>query len=194
MKKFMVIAAMLFAGAVQAEEPKWKAQLENYKADMQSVSTSALYVYNGVHSLKAMGTCSANVAIAASAFIGDTLPLGALVISEPIANGADPNYESYQQFWSWENLGNLFKGLGGGVTVAGYDAVNWIFLWLGGNEDQAFEALKNTYASSWAATEKLFAEQGQCMMSVAKVALIRMEMRNRGIDAVPWHSNMVNKP
>ena len=65
------------------------------------------------------------------------------------------------------------------VSVAVIESLEFIGLWLGGNEAQAFEMVKKTYASTIATANALFADQGQCMMNISKVMITRAELKRR---------------
>ena len=59
------------------------------------------------------------------------------------------------------------------------ETLEFVTLWLGGNEKLAYQQLAKVYASTSATAEALFADQGQCMMSLSKLLLVRTEMAKR---------------
>lgn len=194
MKKLILIGAVLFASVSQAEQPVWKTKLENYKTYLETVTDNGLWALKAGNIGWAFGTCGLSVVATGAAFITDTIPLGAGLGAEIIANTTDPNYQTYERLMSWETLGSTGKSLLGGGVVGVAESLEYVMLYLGGNEDQAWEKLKGSYASSMATMNKLFAEQGQCMMSISKIGLITVEMRKRGIQVPPMNLPPVAAP
>lgn len=180
MKKFLLLASLVFAAGAQAATDDWKTQLEDYKQYVQTLNNGELVVRTAFYSVKSIATCGASAAMTAAAFIADTAPITGAV-SELIANNASPDYKSWEEILSVDNLGSIARTTAGGGVVGVAEALEFVNLWLGGNEELAFNQLKKTYASTIATAEALFAEQSQCLMSYSKVLLLRVEMQKRGM-------------
>lgn len=179
MKKLVLIAALVFGGAVHAAEvPAWQQKLEAYKASLGGYTNAGLRLHYGFYAGMALTTCSLSAVVTGATFVADTVPVGN-VVSESLANITNPDYQTYKNILEWENLGAIGRGAVGGGPVAMLETLQFIGLWLGGNEDQAWEGVKKTYASTIATANALFAEQGQCMMSISKVMIIRAELKAR---------------
>lgn len=179
MKRLVLIAALFFASAAQAEQlPDWQQKLINYQSNVTRMTMSGLHVRQAFYITKAIATCAASTAVTAAAFTSDTIPLGN-ILGETIANISDPDYQTYEALLDWETLANLGRGAAGGAVVGVAEALEYVTLWLGGNEEEAWAALAKNYESSLATANALFAEQGQCMMNLSKVMLTRKELAKR---------------
>ncbi len=182
MKKLVLILSLVFCGAAQADQvPDWKQKLETYKAGLSTASGGGLQLRYGFYAGAAVTTCALSTVVTAATFVADTVPV-TNIASETLANISNPDYKTYQNILEWENLGNIGRGALGGGPVAVIESLEFVFLWLGGNEAQSFQALKKTYASTFATANALFAEQGQCLMNIAKVAITRAEIQRRSQD------------
>ena len=182
MKKLVLIMSLLFCGAAQANQvPDWKAKLEAYKAGLATATQTGLRVRYGFYAGAAVTTCALSTVVTAATFVADTVPVTNLA-SEALANISSPDYQTYQNILEWENLGNIGRGALGGGPVAVIESLEFVVLWLGGHEAQSFQALKKTYASTFATANALFAEQGQCLMNISKVAITRAELQRRAQD------------
>lgn len=179
MKKLILIVSLIFAGAVHADQvPAWQQKLEAYKASLADSTNAGLRVRYGFYAGMALTTCALSTAVTAATFVTDTVPL-TNVASEALANVINPDYQTYQNILEWENLGAIGRGAVGGGPVAVIESLEFVGLWLGGNEAQAFEMVKKTYASTIATANALFADQGQCMMNISKVLITRAELKRR---------------
>lgn len=180
MKKFLLMATLVFATGAQAAQVDWKTELENYSLHVETLRDNQLTLRAAGYSVMAIATCGTSAAMAAAAFIADTAPITG-VLSEVIANTANPDYESWQKIFSLDSLAGTTRTAVGGAAVGVWDVLGFINLWLGGNEHLAFEQLAKTYASTIATANSLFASQSKCVMSYSKVLLTRIEMRKRGM-------------
>lgn len=180
MKKFLLMATLVFATAAQAANVDWKTELENYKLHIETLRNEQLSLRTAGYTVMAIGTCSASAAMAAAAFVADTTPITG-VLSEVIANNANPDYQTWQKILSLDSLASLTRTTVGGGAVGVYEALEFVNLWLGGNENLAWEQLAKTYASTISTVNALFASQSKCLMSYSKVLLTRVEMRKRGM-------------
>ncbi len=190
MKKFLIIASMVFASGAQAAQVDWKTQLEDYKTHIQTLNNGQLVLRTAFYSGMSIATCTLAAGMTAAAFVSDTAPI-TNVLAEVIANNANPDYQTFEKIWSVETLANTARGTVGGGVVGVAEALEFVNLWLGGNTDLAFGQLKKAYASTYATAEALFADQGQCLMSYSKVLLTRIEMQKRGMMPAPLnHSEM----
>lgn len=188
MKKFLLMVTLVFATGAQAAQVDWKTQLEDYKLHVETLRNEQLTLRAAGYTVMAIGTCSASAAMAAAAFVADTTPITG-VLSEIIANNANPDYQTWQKILSLDSLASLTRTTVGGGAVGVYEALEFVNLWLGGNENLAWEQLAKTYGSTIATVNSLFANQSKCLMSYSKVLLTRVEMRKRGmlpqVEAVP---------
>jgi len=187
MKKFLLLASLVFATGAQAATVDWKIQLEDYKQYLQTLDNKQLVVRTAFYSVKAIATCGASAAMTAAAFVADTAPITG-VVSEIIANNANPEYQTWEKILSVDSLASAARTTAGGGVVGVAEALEFVNLWLGGNEDLAFGQLKKTYASTFATAEALFADQSQCLMSYSKVLLTRVEMQKRGMMPKPYQA------
>jgi len=179
MKRLVLIATLLMATAAQAEQrPAWQQNLEQYKVSLEQVSPAGLQMRQGFYIGAAMTTCALSVVVTGATFVSDTVPV-TNILGEGLANIANPDYETYEKILSWETLANTGRGMAGGGVVAVAESLEFVVLWLGGNEAQSYEGLKKTYASTVATAEAMFAEQSKCMMSISKVLLTRAEIQKR---------------
>lgn len=184
MKALSVIAlAIALPSFAQAAAPRdWKADLETYKSTIEQKSNANLIWRHAGNSAMAGTACTTSVVLAGASFIAETFPV-VNGLSEVVANAADENYKTatYEKLLSWEALMQLARGTAGGGLVAVKDSLKFVVLILSGEQDRAFEGVKKIYESSMTITNKLFAEQGLCMMSLAKTALLAQELEKRGI-------------
>lgn len=179
MKKLVLIMSLLLGSAAQADQvPEWQQKLEQYKVSLAEASGAGLQLRQGFYIGAAVTTCALSTVVTGATFVADTVPLTG-VLGEGLANVVAPDYQTYEKILEWENLANIGRGVIGGGPVAVVESLEFVALWLGGNEAQAFEGLKKTYASTVATANALFAEQGQCMMNISKVLLTRAEIQRR---------------
>lgn len=182
MKKIVLLISLLMTTLAYAQEeqvPGWKRELEQYRADIQKVHIVDLYLSQGFYVGAAIGTCSLSAAITGATFVTDTLPV-TNILSEGIASVINRDYQTYQKnLLEWNNLASLGRGTLGGGVVGVLEALEFVGLWLEGNDDQGFEALKKVYASSFATIDALFSDKSQCVMSISKVMITRAEINRR---------------
>lgn len=185
MKKLIFIcASLLIAGAAHADAPDWQGALEQYKKEVQAATNGGLWGRHAFYAVNATATCSLSAVITGAAFIADTAPM-TNIVAELIGNTADPAYRTYESIWDWKTLEQTALGVAGGGAIGMVETLEFITLWLGGNEHLAFNKLKQNYASTIATANSVFANQGQCMMSISKILITRTEMRNRGLLTQP---------
>src|SRR5690606_2818219 len=122
-----------------------------------------------------------SVAITAATFIADTMPI-ANGVSEVVGNTVDEKYQTqtYESMFSWEALAQYGRGALGGGVIAVVETLEFVTLWLAGNEEASYAAVKKMYASSISTADALFAREGKCLMQISKVALTRKELQKRG--------------
>jgi hypothetical protein len=178
MKKLILALVMSASTGAFAQQVDWKSQLESYKGKLASVSDAGLMGRWAYQAGKVMTTCSASAAVTAATFIADTAPLTA-PLAELITKSSNPDYQVYETLLSWESLSATGRGVAGGGVVAIAESLQFVTLWLAGNEAQSYQAIAKIYQSTFATAEAVFAKQGQCMMSIARVSLIRLEMNRR---------------
>jgi hypothetical protein len=180
MKKFLLIASLIFASGANAAQTDWKSELEQYKQHIETLNNGELWVRTAFYSGLSITTCTLAAGVTAATFVSDTIPL-TNALSEIIANNANPDYQTYEKIMSVETLANAGRGAAGGAVIGVFETLEFINLWLGGNEELAFNQLKKNYASTIATANALFADQGKCLMSYSKVLLTRVEMRKIGM-------------
>ena len=183
MKKLVLLLSVaLTCGVAQAAEaPKWTVELENYKNGLASATDFGLKVRQEWFIGKTLATCALSAVVTGATFITDTVPVTNF-LGEGVANVANPNYQTFPNWIEWQSLASLGRGTVGGGSIAVVESLEFVVLWLGGNESQAYTQLKKTYASTVATVEALFAKESQCMMSMAKIYITVAEMQRR-VDA-----------
>ncbi len=181
-----VLAIATLPSLAQAAPRDWQAELETYKATIAEKSNANLIWRHAGNTTAALGACGTAAAIAGASFVAETFPV-ANGLSEVVANASDENYETatYNSLLSWEAFMQLARGTAGGGLVAVKDSLKFVILFLSGDTSRSFEGVKKVYASSLATTNKMFAEQGLCMMSLSKVVLLNVELEKRGIKMNP---------
>lgn len=180
MKRLMLVLALSLSTVAHASNADWADKLERYRQGLKTTTDLNLWVNNTFFTSAALATCSMSAAVVGAAFIADTTPVTNLV-AETIANSTVPDYQSYESLLSWESLAQLGRGLIGGGPIAMVESLQFVVLWLGGNQDQSFEQAKKVYSSTFKTAESVFANESQCMMSLSRVLLVRREMQARKI-------------
>lgn len=178
MRKFFVILAAGLSLSAHAAKGDWEAKLENYRQQVQTFSALGLYVSQAGNISKSFAGCTGSVVASAAAFCADTLPL-LNPIAETIGNLADQDYQTYGSLIDWETLANAGRGAAGGGVVASVEALEFVMLWLAGNEDQSFEALKKVYASTFATVDAMFSNDSACYVNLARIQIVRAEWNRR---------------
>lgn len=178
---FVLMAAASVSATVEAKElAPWQLELQNYQSQLPHMSKLGLTVRVGFYSGTALASCSTDALVAGASFVSDTLPAFNL-LSEGVANLVDPNYSSidFESILSLRAAADISRGTLGGALVAVYESLEFVLLWLAGEEERSFEAVKKLYSSSIATTEALFARKAKCMMSFSKIALTGAELEKR---------------
>ena len=172
--------------ASQAQAKDWQAELEAFRAKESTRYTGTLWVRQAGFITAAGITCGASVAVTAAAFIADTAPV-VNGLAEVIGTTVEPQYQTntYNTIASWEAAGQFGRGLAGGAVIGVAESLEFVTLWLAGNEDQSFKALSKMYASSFATAGAMFSHQSQCMMNLSKILIIRSELNKR----YGWNQN-----
>ncbi len=195
MKRIVLLLSLTLSAAAHADQaPAWQQKLEAYKVSLDQSTNAGLQVRQGYYIGAAVTTCALSTVVTGATFVADTVPLTS-ILGEGLANVANPDYMTYKQIMEWETLAGMGRGTVGGAGVAVIESLEFVVLWLAGNETQAFEGLKKNYASSFATMESLFAQQGQCMMNISKVLITRAEIARRGQLPSPMRVPVeVNRP
>src|SRR5688500_5852796 len=145
MKKLVLIVSLMLSTAAQADQvPAWQLMLEQYKVSLDQSTNAGLRVRYGFYSGMALGTWTLNVAVVDATFVTHTLAV-TNILGETVANISSPHYQTYQNILEWENLGSIGRGAIGGAPVALLESLQFIGLWLGGNEALAWEQVAKTY-------------------------------------------------
>ncbi|MCB0385080.1 MAG: hypothetical protein KDD43_06785 [Bdellovibrionales bacterium] len=193
MTRLLIAAAMVVScfgmSAQAADVEPWEVELQEYEASLANMSKYSLTWRMGLYTSKMLASCSADVVVVAGSFIADTLPVFNF-ISEGAANLVDEDYKSidFDSIISLAAAGQAGRGVAGGGFAALWESFEFIFLWLAGEEDRSFEAVKKMYASSFATTKALFAEKGACLMSFSKLLMTGAELDKR---QTPEEMNML---
>lgn len=180
----LLIAALMAVGmmgtAGAAEQEAWQIELQEYEAKVQDYSNFGLTMRMGWYSSTLLASCSADVVVVAGSFVADTLPVFNF-LSEGAANLVDEEYKTidFDSIISLKAAGELGRGTLGGGLAATLETFEFVFLWLAGEEDRSFEAVKKLYKSSFATANALFAEKGKCMMSFSKLLITGAELDTR---------------
>lgn len=174
---FVILAAGLSLSA-HAAKGDWTAKLEKYRQDVQTFSAIELYVSQAGNVSKTFLGCTGSVVASAAAFCADTIPL-LNPVAETIGNLADQDYQTYGSLLDWENLANAGRGSVGGAAVASVEALEFVLLWLAGNEEQSFEALKKVYASTFATVDAMFSNDSACYVNLGRIQIVRAEWQRR---------------
>lgn len=187
MKKFIFIALTMALSLpafsqnstpVQSSKDDWKVELAQFQDGLKGYSNNHVRFLLGWYGGKMVATCVASAAVTGAVFVADTLPL-TNILSEGVGNLSAPDYQTYESLLSLETLAAAGRGtLGGGVIALG-ESLEFVVLWLGGNEEQSWEALAKVYASTAKTADALFAKKSQCVMSMAKAGLAARELGKR---------------
>lgn len=177
-------ALALFLGLgtmAQAERLQpWQLKLQQYQSHLTEVSNSGLLARIGGQSGLLLATCSADFLLTGSSVIAETLPI-ANKLSEGLAGIVDSQYISVD-FDSILDLGFLGQltpnSFGGGITGIA-ESVEFVIQWLAGEEDRSFQQTPKIYQSTITTVNRLFSEQGICMMSLSKLKLTVAELKRR---------------
>lgn len=179
MKSILLVLVTVFALSSNAHAAKdWQAELAAFEKSLPTRYTGSLWMSHAWYSGASTTTCLASVAMTGAAFVADTLPV-VNGLSEYIGVTVDPQYQThtYESILSWEAAAQAGRGLMGGGVTGVAEALQYVLLLkLAGREDEAFDGLSKMYASSFATANALFANQGQCMMNLAKNTLLRREL------------------
>ena len=177
-KGLLVLSTLLTCTFAHAGQVDWQSVVEQHKQKMTTVSTAGLWGREVYYTAASAAVCSVDVVATAGAFAVDTTPLlnGASQIV-----GTYPNLdEILANLFTWNAITNATRGTVGGAVVGVSDTLQFIYLWLGGDTAGSIEELAKTYVSTITVANKLFAEQGQCMMNLAKLIVVNTELINRG--------------
>ncbi|MCB0342378.1 MAG: hypothetical protein H6626_15105 [Pseudobdellovibrionaceae bacterium] len=180
----MGLAFFSLIGAAHAGEMSWQEKLENYREEIKGRSIRNLYFFDLTYqSAKISATCTASTAVVGATFVSESMPVFG-VISEGIASITSSEYEVFdaESFLSLETAAGVGRGALGGAVVGTAEVFEFLLLWLAGEEDQSFKALKKVYGGTVATAEALFAEQSQCLMSFSKLILVLKEIDSRETD------------
>ncbi|MCC7403331.1 MAG: hypothetical protein IT288_02950 [Bdellovibrionales bacterium] len=177
------IASLIVLGGLSAQAQDlqpWEAELQAYEAKVPQMSSARLALAMTGQTTKLIAACSADAVVVMASFVMDTLPVANLV-SEGITNLVDKNYETldFESWLSFAAAGQLGRGVAGGGVAAILESAEFLFLWLAGEEERSYEAVKKMYASSFATVNALFAQKGACMMSFAKLVILGNELEER---------------
>ena len=180
-----LIFALLFTFTVGAQaetsEDKWANEIAAFELGLEDRSQLNLYFSIVGYGAKTVVGCSAGSALAVATVVADTFPVTGFS-SEIVANLADPDYQTVEDFWSWQTLLDSGRGTSGGAAVATVEAVEFMFLWLFGDEERSFQATKKVYESSYITFKEVFAEDAACLGNAAKTALLYAEFQKRWED------------
>ena len=177
-------------------QENWQVELQEYATNVQTASNFTLALFMGTYSTTVLASCSADVAIVAGSFMIDSFPVFNF-ISEVFVNIVDENYRStdFESIISLKAAAQLGRGTLGGAGLSAIEAIEFVLLWLAGEEDRSFEATKKMYASSFATAKALFSKQGQCLMSVSKLLITGRELDIRHAEAEKlWDDNTMIVP
>lgn len=180
MKGLILLVAGLLSSVAFAGQRDWQAELAQYQESLKTTPTWQLYILNPYWVGSAITTCAPATFAVAAAFAADTFP-GSNPAAEYIAHAANPDYKSYEDLRSWETAAGLVRGTVGGAAVAVNDTLKFVLQFLSGNADLGYQDFQKVYASTFATAQSLFANQGECMMSLSKVLLIENEASTRKI-------------
>jgi hypothetical protein len=167
MAKLMSLAAFRIAGlfvivalssTAHAGTRNWQAELDQYRNEIRSYSDGGLFLSQASNYGLTVAGCAGSSAVTAIAFVSDSIPL-TNPVAEWIGNSANAQYKSYNAFFEWETMANLGRGSVGGAAIAGYESIELILLWLGGDTSTAFSQTAKVYASSYAALDQLFSTE-----------------------------------
>lgn len=189
MKGLILLVAGLLSSVAFAGQRDWQAELAQYQESLKTTPTWQLYLLNPYWVSAAFATCTESTIAVAAAFAADTIP-GSNPAAEYIAHVANPDYQSYQDLKSWETAASLVRGTVGGGAVAVNDTLKFVLQCLAGNPELGYQDFQKVYASTFATAQALFANQGECMMSLSKVVLIEKEAATRKI--LPLEQTHIN--
>lgn len=177
MRNLILVLAVLFGSAAGARQVETTAELENYRQYLKTVTGPGLYFCYADNIARVGGTCSLSLALTGAAFFSDTVPL-INPVAEWIGNKANKNYSTYDTILSWETLANTGRGALGGGVIAGYEVFDFLVKYAAG-EKMEWEQLKKVYASSFAVKDAVFSDDSRCLVSLEKLAMVRVEWRIR---------------
>ncbi len=153
---------------------KWQQDVAAYKAEMSQLPTATLWVRHAAHWASAVATCPMAVVMLGAVIAKDTVP----VVNGLIAMGAQAR-SGESEFWSDAQLMEYGRGLLGGGAVAVLETLEFVYLWLAGLEEEAYQALTKQYEDSFRAGADLFSTNGQCVRHLSWVTLLMQEIESR---------------
>jgi hypothetical protein len=172
------------AESAEGKKP-WQVELEQYQSGLASRTQISLVLGLARHAPVMVASCGASLAVSAATLVTDTLPI-TNVVSESIANMSNGQYQTqdFDSVLSLEALGELARGTTGGAIAGAAELVEFMFIYLAGEEkERGFEMVKKLYASTFATIDALFAEKSKCMMSMSKVFMLTGELKARNAGA-----------
>ncbi len=185
MIKYMMISLAMFSFvsiSKAQEQEAWEVELANWTKEAPQMNSGLLTLYWAQHLTSAVVICGVSEATVIAAVAADTLPVGNL-LSEILANTVD---EDYQSLSNDRKVGDAAQGAFGGAGAIVIDTVQYLFLALTGDTDQAWNDVDGAYESSRAVAQKMRQDSALCTRASRVELLIRKELFGRlwGQDSV----------
>lgn len=158
-----------------AKEITWQEEQPIWEQKAQQMSTPLLVLEWTQQVTSAVVICGASEATVVAAFAADTIP-GVNSVSEMVANIVDDKYNSYN---SGHALSDTAHGVFAGAGAIVQDSVEFVFLFLSGETDQAWYNIKNSYASSQAIEAKMNQDSAMCPRTSHIELILRKELFGR---------------
>lgn len=178
MIKYMLVSLAMFGfvSISNAQELEaWEVELATWTKDAPEMNSGLLTLYWAQHLTSAVVICGVSEATVIAAVAADTVPVGNL-LSEILANTVD---EDYQSLSNNTPMGDAAQGALGGAGALVIDTVQYLFLALSGDTDQAWNDVSGAYESSRAVAEKMRQDSALCTRASRVELLIRKELFGR---------------
>lgn len=185
MIKYMIasLAMFSFISISNAQELEaWEAEVAYWTKEAPQMNSGLLSLHWAQHLTATVVLCGVSETTVIAAVAADTLPVGNL-LAEILANTVD---EDYQSLSNNRQVGDAAQGALGGVGALVIDTVQYLFLALSGDTDQAWNDVSGAYESSRVVAEKMRQDEALCPRASRIEILIRKELFGRlwGQDSV----------
>lgn len=122
--------------------------------------------------------CGFDATIIAATVSADTLPV-LNGLAEAMAHAADENYVSIESDDFLGKTWEVFKGAFGGIPALTKDSLEFVILYMSGEEERAWQSVAKAYESTITVTNSLMADKAVCPQLNRKEVIARTELYKR---------------